>query len=42
MLTGLPPAVISVGVLYLGWVLFRRFRRKRLTSRGYGHEDGWQ
>lgn len=42
MLTSLPPVVISVGVLYLAFVLFRRIRRKRLTSRGYGQEDGWQ
>ncbi|MCB1132631.1 MAG: hypothetical protein KDN05_16005 [Verrucomicrobiae bacterium] len=42
MLTGLPPVVISLGVLYLAFVVYRRIRRKRLASRGYGHEDAWQ
>lgn len=42
VLTGLPPAAISIGVLYLGYVLFRRLRRRRIASRGYGHEEGWQ
>ncbi|MCB1234163.1 MAG: hypothetical protein KDM91_03745 [Verrucomicrobiae bacterium] len=43
MLTALPPVVISLGVLYLGFVVVRRFRRKRLMNRGgYGHDDGWQ
>ena len=42
MLTGLPPVVISLGVLYLAFVLTRRLRRRRLATRGYGHEDAWQ
>jgi hypothetical protein len=42
VLTGLPPVVVSLGVLYLGFVLFRRFRRKRLASRGYDQDDSWQ
>lgn len=42
VLTGLPPALISLGVLYLGFLVARRFRRKRLTNRGgYGHDEGW-
>jgi len=39
---GLPPVVVSIGVLYLGFVLFRRFRRKRLTNRGYQQDDYYQ
>jgi len=42
VLTGLPPVVVSIGVLYLGFVLFRRFRRKRLTNRGYQQDDYYQ
>ncbi len=43
MLTGLPPVVISLGVLYLGYVVYRRIRRKRLPNRGYpAGEDYYQ
>ncbi len=42
MLTSLPPVIISLGVLYLGFVLFRRLRFKRLRNRGYPHEDYYQ
>ncbi len=44
IVTALPPVVISIGVLYLGFVLLRRFRRRRLASRGYGHghDEHWQ
>jgi hypothetical protein len=34
LVTGLPPVVISVGVLYLAFVVYRRIRRKRLPQRG--------
>ena len=42
VITGLPPVAVTLGVLYLGFVLFRRFRRRRLMSRGYGHDESWQ
>ena len=42
VITSLPPLAVSLGVLYLGFVLVRRFRRKRLTSRGYDPDDPWQ
>ena len=42
LVTGLPPVVISVGVLYLGFVVYRRIRRKRLPQRGYSGEDYYQ
>jgi hypothetical protein len=42
LVTGLPPVVISIGVLYLGFVVYRRIRRKRLTQRGYPGEDYYQ
>ena len=38
ILTALPPAVISIGVLYLGFVLFRRLRRQR-RHRGHLQDD---
>jgi hypothetical protein len=34
LVTGLPPVVISLGVLYLGYVVYRHFRRKRTASTG--------
>ena len=40
--TGLPPVVVSLAALYLGFVVFRRFRRKRLPQRGYSGEDYYQ
>jgi len=40
--TGLPPVVISLGVLYLGFVVYRRIRRKRQPYRGYPGEDYYQ
>jgi len=41
-LTGLPPALVSLGVLYLAFVLWRRFRRRRLPGRaGYDPDDPW-
>jgi len=42
LVTGLPPVVISLGVLYLGFVVYRRIRRKRLPQRGYPGEDYYQ
>jgi len=42
LVTGLPPVVISVGVLYLAFVIYRRIRRKRLPQRGYSGEDYYQ
>ena len=42
VLTSLPPVVISIGVLYLAFLLVRLFRQKRLTSRAYGHDESWQ
>ncbi|MEQ1843790.1 MAG: hypothetical protein ABL994_25585 [Verrucomicrobiales bacterium] len=42
LVTGLPPVVISLGVLYLGFVVYRRIRRKRLPQRGYSGEDYYQ
>lgn len=37
-LTALPPVVLSLGALYGGYLLYRRFRRKRLPHRGgYAH-----
>lgn len=42
VITALPPVAVTLGVFYLAFVLFRRFRRKRLGSRGYGPDDGWQ
>jgi len=43
VLTALPPLMIGLGAIYLGYVLYRRFRRKRLPHRGgYPHEDYYQ
>ncbi len=42
LVTGLPPVVISLGVVYLGFVVYRRIRRKRLPQRGYPQEDYYQ
>ena len=42
LVTGLPPVVVSLGVLYLGFVVYRRIRRKRLPQRGYPGEDYYQ
>jgi len=41
LVTGLPPVAITLGVLYLGYVAYRRFRRKRLPQRG-GYQSGYQ
>lgn len=43
LVTGLPPVVISLGVLYLGFVVYRRIRRKRLPHRGgYPNDEYYQ
>jgi hypothetical protein len=42
LVTGLPPVVISVGVLYLAFVVYRRIRRKRLPQRGYPQDEYYQ
>jgi hypothetical protein len=42
MLTSLPPVVISLGVLYLAFVGYRRLRRKRLTNHGNPQDDYYQ
>lgn len=42
MLTGVPPVVISLGVLYLGYLVYRRFLGKRLRQRGYPGEEYYQ
>ncbi len=42
LVTGLPPVAISLGVLYLGFVVYRRFRRKRLPQRGYPQDEYYQ
>jgi hypothetical protein len=42
LVTGLPPVVISVGVLYLAFVVYRRIRRKRLSQRGYPQDEYYQ
>jgi hypothetical protein len=42
LVTGLPPVVISLGVVYLGFVVYRRIRRKRLPQRGYPQDDYYQ
>ena len=43
LITGLPPVAITLGVLYLGYLAYRRFRRKRLPHRGgYPQEDYYQ
>ena len=40
VITSLPPVAVTLGVLYLGFVLYRRFRRRRLSHRGgYPGED---
>jgi len=43
LVTGLPPVVISLGVLYLAFVVYRRIRRKRLPQRGgYPQDEYYQ
>jgi len=42
LVTGLPPVVISLGVLYLGFIVYRRIRRKRLPQRGYPQDEYYQ
>ncbi len=43
VLTHLPPVVLSVGALYLGFVAYRRYRRRRLSHRGgYPHDEYYQ
>ncbi|MEC5129498.1 hypothetical protein VSU19_22245 [Verrucomicrobiales bacterium BCK34] len=42
VITSLPPVAVSVGVLYLGFLLYRRIRRRRLGNRGYQQEDHYQ
>jgi hypothetical protein len=42
LVTGLPSVVISLGVLYLGFVVYRRIRRKRLPQRGYPQDEYYQ
>ena len=37
VITSLPPVAVTLGVLYLGFVLYRRLRRKRLLHRGGGY-----
>jgi len=42
LVTGLPPVVISLGVLYLGFVVYRLIRRKRHPQRSYPGEGYYQ
>ena len=40
-ITALPPVLISLGVVYLGWVVAKRLWTRR-RSPSYRHEDQWQ
>jgi hypothetical protein len=43
LLTALPPVALSLGALYLGYLLYRRFRRKRHHQRGgYPNDEYYQ
>lgn len=43
LVTRLPSVVVSLGVLYLGFVLYRRIRRRRLPHRGgYPQDEYYQ
>lgn len=42
VITSLPHTVISLGVLYLAFVVFRMFWRRRAPGRGYPREDYYQ
>jgi hypothetical protein len=42
VITALPHTVISLGVLYLAFVVFQMFRRRRGPGRGYPREDYYQ
>jgi len=42
LLTGLPPVVISLGVLYLAFVVYRRFRRRHQQRRSHMPDEYYQ
>lgn len=43
VITSLPTVAVTLGVLYLGFVLYRRFRRRRLSHRGgYPQDEYYQ
>ena len=42
VITSLPPVAVSIGVIYLGFLLFKRIWRRRLGNRGYNHEEHYQ
>ena len=42
LLTGLPPVIISVGVLYLAFVIYRRIRRRHQQRRPHMQDEYYQ